>query len=628
MNRFFTARQKSALYEAASGHCEMCGAPLEKGWHADHVIPYSSGGPTDVINGQALCASCNTSKGNSMKLAHRTKLPEWKIQLRDWQQTAIDAIREARPPYLIVATPGAGKTVFALRYAWEKINSGVVSRAVVVTPSKHLKAQWQESASRVGIMLATDVGPAREPADHHGVCVTYQQVFFNAGVQRANCKDRTLVILDEVHHAGDSSGWGEALERAFSDAAIVISLSGTPFRTDGRYIPFVQYVENRSVPTFSYSYGQALLDQSEDDRSVREVYFPQFEGQLEWFSNSRREVIKANFEQALTSETEESERLKTALLSDWASDVIRQADERLSELRSGEPGHAQACGVIACMDQQHAQYVATLVREVTGTEPDIIVTDEDGSHARLADIASGKRGCRWIVSVAMVSEGVDIPDLRVAVYATNKITELFFRQFVGRVVRKIKGHNDDSSAYVYVPADSRIKAMAREIMEEREHVIEEVEKRQRERLDEVNRQASLFDPRVGAAVDAGVIYGRGEVSAEEMAVAREFCKKIGVTTHPERVALALRDYVHSTPRSSENVSKEQVSPLIKRREELLQQCNRAHRRACSIHGYPFAKANAWLNKQAGCDSVKAATVEQLERRLELIDEVLLPGLWT
>jgi superfamily II DNA or RNA helicase len=625
VSRFFTSRQKAALYEAASGQCELCGVPLEKGWHADHVIPYSSGGPTDVVNGQALCAKCNISKGNFMELAHRTKLPEWDITLRDWQKSALDDLREKDSPYLVVATPGAGKTLFALRFAWEQINTGRVSRVVVVTPSKHLKSQWQESAARVGVMLATDVGAAREPADHHGIVTTYQQVFFQAGVQRANCKDKTLVIMDEVHHAGDSSGWGDALETAFSGAYIVLSLSGTPFRTDGQYIPFVNYVDGASVATFSYPYGKALLDQSEHDRCVREVYFPQFEGELEWFSNSRKEVIQAGFGTDLNNETEESERLKTALLSDWAGEVIRQADEKLTELRSGEPGHTQACGVIACMDQAHAQAVARLVRETTGSEPDLIVTDEDGAHKRLSEISSGARACRWIVSVAMVSEGVDIPDLRVAVYATNKVTELFFRQFVGRVVRKIKGHPDDSSAYVYLPADSRIKAMAMEIMHEREHVIKEVEDRQRERLSDASRQASLFDPRGGQAVDAGVIYGMGELSSIEIEEARGFLAKIGASVAPERVALALRDFRKF---SAEEVSPTvPTTPIIKQREILREQCNRGHRRACQIHNYPFAKANQWLNQQTGVESIKTATVEQLEERLRLIDEVLVVGKW-
>ena len=39
----------------------------------------------------------------------------------------------------------------------------------------------------------------------------------------------------------------------------------------------------------------------------------------------------------------------------------------------------------------------------------------------------------WIVAVRMVSEGVDIPRLAGGVYATNTLTDLFFRQAVGRL---------------------------------------------------------------------------------------------------------------------------------------------------------------------------------------------------
>lgn len=41
----------------------MCGRRLEPGWHADHKQPYSKGGPTDTLNGQALCPKCDQQKG-------------------------------------------------------------------------------------------------------------------------------------------------------------------------------------------------------------------------------------------------------------------------------------------------------------------------------------------------------------------------------------------------------------------------------------------------------------------------------------------------------------------------------------------------------------------------------------
>ena len=47
----------------AGGFCRLCGERLSQNFHADHVVPFSKGGPTTVSNGQALCPRCNLSKG-------------------------------------------------------------------------------------------------------------------------------------------------------------------------------------------------------------------------------------------------------------------------------------------------------------------------------------------------------------------------------------------------------------------------------------------------------------------------------------------------------------------------------------------------------------------------------------
>lgn len=62
MPRFFTPAQRLALFKAAKGLCARCKMPLNIGWHADHIVPHSRGGKTELKNGQALCAACNTRK--------------------------------------------------------------------------------------------------------------------------------------------------------------------------------------------------------------------------------------------------------------------------------------------------------------------------------------------------------------------------------------------------------------------------------------------------------------------------------------------------------------------------------------------------------------------------------------
>ncbi|MFY7913183.1 MAG: HNH endonuclease [Rubrivivax sp.] len=63
MRRRFSSRQRTVLALRAAGACERCGGRLGRTFHADHVRPFSKGGPTTLNNGQALCAACNLRRG-------------------------------------------------------------------------------------------------------------------------------------------------------------------------------------------------------------------------------------------------------------------------------------------------------------------------------------------------------------------------------------------------------------------------------------------------------------------------------------------------------------------------------------------------------------------------------------
>ena len=65
----------------------------------------------------------------------------------------------------------------------------------------------------------------------------------------------------------------------------------------------------------------------------------------------------------------------------------------------------------------------------------------------------------------MVSEGVDIPRLRVGVYATAAKTPLVFRQIVGRFVRTI-GHAPPEPSWLYIPADTVLRDHAAVVQQE------------------------------------------------------------------------------------------------------------------------------------------------------------------
>jgi hypothetical protein len=63
---------------------------------------------------------------------------------------------------------------------------------------------------------------------------------------------------------------------------------------------------------------------------------------------------------------------------------------------------------------------------------------------------------------------VDIPRLRVAVFATNTTTELFFRQAVGRLVRWTRGMRHQKS-FFFIPDDARLRAFAANLAQQRRH---------------------------------------------------------------------------------------------------------------------------------------------------------------
>jgi superfamily II DNA or RNA helicase len=134
-------------------------------------------------------------------------------KLRAWQEEALTryfdpgAPEASRRDFLVSATPGAGKTTFALRLASELLQRRVVDRITVVAPTEHLKVQWADAAHRAGIRLDPRFSNrhGRESRQFHGVVVTYAAVAVRASLHRElTASARTLVILDEVHHAGDA----------------------------------------------------------------------------------------------------------------------------------------------------------------------------------------------------------------------------------------------------------------------------------------------------------------------------------------------------------------------------------------------------------------------------------------
>lgn len=537
------------------------------------------------------------------------------LRLRPWQQRALEQFTASTDPdFMAVATPGAGKTTFALAAALTDLGAAPRRRVVVVTPTAHLKAQWSRAAAAFGLHLEPDwsARDGRLPGDMHGVVVTYQQVAANPLVLRPLTRD-AFVVFDELHHAGDEQAWGDAVSVAFEPAARRLALSGTPFRSDTRAIPFVRYEGLQARPDFSYGYGDALTE----GRVVRPVVFPRIDGEMEWTAadGTRHAHSFADHVDAARA----GQRLRTALSLDgeWLPEVLRQAHRQLVQLRESQP---DAGGLVIAADQDHARGIAGLLRVHAGVDPVVATSDVPTASARIARFAAGTEP--WIVAVRMVSEGVDVPRLRVGVFATTTTTELFFRQAVGRLVRWTRETRPvrRQRAYCFIPDDLRLRTWAVGIAEERRHSLrrEDDDAADDEAIVPVRElpgeeeQLSLFAPISAVATgthhddDHGVDDQSGEDDEEDGSLLVELA-----APPPLAGAVAAPDESGAPGRT-----RQEQKRLLR-----AQNTDRAGAIA-QLSGTGHAAVNGELNRAAGITRISEATARQLLARVAYADRWL------
>jgi superfamily II DNA or RNA helicase len=525
--------------------------------------------------------------------------------LRAWQVAALEAMRTWQSgPFLISAAPGAGKTRPAIELARDLLSRGVVQRVAIVCPTTPLTRQWAAAAGRLGLQLVPDAPELVPPRDFHGVAVTYAKVASVAERWARHCTGTTLVVADEAHHLGEELAWGEGFALAFRNAARWLLLSGTPFRSDTTPIPGVRYdAEGVAVADVSYTYADAVRD-----GICRPVTFIPYDGTLQWRSGD--DVIEAGFDTVLTAR-EASRRYRTAIsaeLVDGLPRILAAAHAKLREARAA--GHRDAGGLVVASDSEHARKIAKLLKDVSGKSPTVVLHTEAGAHRKLAAFTASRD--EWIVAVNMVSEGVDIPRLRVGVYASAAKTPLVFRQVVGRFVRTIGGRPAEMS-WLYLPADPVLRRHAADVEGELRHVL-----RRRDAGDE-----ELFDERPERRES------EKSEAAEFLALAADVAptSQMSLFGGPASVAPALPQpaaapafaaAVADAPPAAQGSrlsAFERRAILREKRHRLVADLGRRDRR-------PHREINAWLNQAVGVTRVEDATIEQLEQAIDLLLDAL------
>ncbi|WNI31638.1 DEAD/DEAH box helicase [Streptomyces sp. ITFR-6] len=564
-------------------------------------------------------------------------------KLRAWQQGAMERYIQEQPrDFLAVATPGAGKTTFALTLASWLLHHHVVQQVTVVAPTEHLKKQWAEAAARIGIKLDPDYSAGPVSKEYHGVAVTYAGVGVRPMLHRNRCEQRkTLVILDEIHHAGDSKSWGEACQEAFDPATRRLALTGTPFRSDTNPIPFVVYEEGndgirRSSADYTYGYGNALAD-----GVVRPVIFLSYSGNMRWRTKAGDEIAARLGEPMTKDAIGQAWRTALSPTGDWIPNVLSAADKRLTEVRKGIP---DAGGLVIATDQESAREYAKILKKVTGEKATVVLSDEKAASKRIDKFTED--GSRWMVAVRMVSEGVDVPRLAVGVYATTISTPLFFAQAVGRFVRSRKR---GETASVFVPTIPMLLDFANEMEVERDHVLDKPKKgsdeenpfaeedkllADAEKLEDEETEEQLpFEALESDAVFDRVLYDGAEFGMQAHPGSEEEQDYLGIPglLEPDQVQLLLqkrqtRQIAHSRqkPASEADLLEKPAGdrPVVTHKQllSLRKQLNTMVSAYTHQSGKPHGVVHTELRRVCGGPPSAEATAGQIEQRIKKVQE--------
>ncbi|MBK0868573.1 MAG: DEAD/DEAH box helicase [Saccharopolyspora sp.] len=562
--------------------------------------------------------------------------------LRAWQRRALTRYLAKKPrDFMAVATPGAGKTTFGLRVAAELLGDRTVEAVTVITPTEHLKHQWALAANAAGIPLDPDFrnGDGMTSSDYVGVAVTYAQIAAHPTLHRVRTERRkTLVILDEIHHAGDAKSWGDAVREACTPATRRLGLTGTPFRSDDTPIPFVNYEPDadgsmRSAADSSYGYSEAL-----QDGVVRPVIFLAYSGETRWRTNAGDE-FSARLGEPLTAE-QTARAWRTALdpAGEWIPSVLRAADTRLNQLRQN--GMPDAGGLIIASDQASAKAYAKTLQRMTGEEPVVVLSDDPKASGRIAEFADSDD--RWMIAVRMVSEGVDVPRLAVGVYATSASTPLFFAQAVGRFVR---ARREGETASIFLPSVPVLLGLASELEAERDHVLgkphREKEGWDEELLAEANRTKDEPGEEEKAFTSLGadaeldqVIYDGSSFGTAAFGTTEDEQDYLGLPglLEPDQVRALLRQrqeqQLHEVgkreaedkaQKAAERAEEAKQPSRPQSVQERLQGLRKELNTLVSLHHHrtrkPHGKIHNELRRVCGGPPTAMATVEQLEERI-------------
>ena len=383
------------------------------------------------------------------------------IELRNWQREAIEAALEkfeaSYSHFLCLATPGAGKTVMASALANILIKTGKVDLVLCFSPSTVVANDFKvELEAITGRRFCGGLGAS-------GSSLTYQSMrYLDTQFWTLLETFNVFVILDEIHHcAGDdtqnANAWGEqVLMNIQGKARYTMALTGTPWRSDAIPIALANYVskDNRLLVDYRYDLTQAIKD-----GVCRSPHITLFDNEL-------INVIENKNKRSFTSIAEFLFKSGLSYFeiithNEIIREILKHGIIQLNKERRISP---DAGGLIVAASVSHAGQIQLLLAEL-GESSEVVTYQEEDPESLIRQF---KKSCqKWIISIGMISEGTNIPRLRVCCYLSLVTTELYFKQVLGRILRT--QYSPVETGYLLVPAHPRLLEYSNRIAEEVPH---------------------------------------------------------------------------------------------------------------------------------------------------------------
>ncbi|UQN43517.1 DEAD/DEAH box helicase [Agarivorans sp. B2Z047] len=380
-------------------------------------------------------------------------------KLRVWQkecvEKALTLYQQGQRDFFCLACPGAGKTRMAAELAAILLEQGKIDIVLCISPSVAVSQGIQQTfESRIAKPLNGSLGAI-------GASLTYQAMTSkDESFWTLLKKMRALVIFDEVHHCAGlapehANTWGETiLLNIQSQAKYTLALSGTPWRSDKLPVTLARYSDESNQVAYDYSYN---LAQAVDDKVCRSPSMVLIDNKAITFEQDGEKSLHNSLEDLFK---ERHVRYDTVLTHPtFLRHVLGLANTKLLELRKTD---LKAAGLVVASSINHAYAIARLLEDKFG-QPVTVV--HHGAFEAQQIISRFKNGTApWIVSVGMISEGTDIPRLQVCCHLSRVKTELYFRQVLGRVLRRTQSKNQQ--AWLYAAATPSIKSFCLGLLED------------------------------------------------------------------------------------------------------------------------------------------------------------------